>query len=88
MYLEALAEDCIAHTYRQPYVSCFESLLDEEAYEIASHGLGFNLPANLTAFSYLRNDVLQQTSVNSANMESLARKCIGRSGEVLPYVGR
>lgn len=72
----------------QPYVSCFGSALESEAFRVAADDLRLNLPANFTAFgSYLPLDFKRQINVISAYLTTSGKHCIERSGDILPYLG-
>lgn len=63
--------------------------MEDEAFAVSVNGFSLNLPANVSAFTPgLRDDLGRQVDSMSASMTSLARRCVARSEDVLPYFGR
>lgn len=73
--------------YTQPYVSCFESALDEQAYELSARSNAIEIPVNLS-IPGVYDDVSRQVDIHSASITSLARQCVNRSASLLPFLGR
>lgn len=70
-------------------MSCFESALEEHAFDISTQGFALNLPANVSAFTPgLREDLARQMDSATASISSLAHHCVARSGELLPFLGK
>ena len=70
-------------------MSCFDSAIKAEAFAVSIKNFGLNLPANFSAFApSLQEDFARQMDSITASMTSLARHCVARSGEILPYLGK
>jgi hypothetical protein len=69
-------------------VSCFESELQEQAYQVSTHSGSLNLPANVSSFMPgVLHDLERQVTLNRAATTSLAHKCRERTGDALAYMG-
>ena len=67
-------------------MSCFETALEEHAFEISASDLTLNLPVNVSAFTpSLREDLARQIDSATASISSLAHHCVVRSEELLPF---
>jgi hypothetical protein len=72
----------------QPYVSCFENKMEEEAFHIAANGFSLNLPSNISSFiPGVELDLERQIDHYMALASSLAHKCQERTGAEIAYMG-
>ncbi|EPQ50268.1 hypothetical protein GLOTRDRAFT_123620 [Gloeophyllum trabeum ATCC 11539] len=69
----------------RPYVSCFESKLDEDVFASAVHTFHLNLPVNVT--ESVRADLEGQVAEAAAAMEALSKHCAERVGDAMAYMG-
>jgi hypothetical protein len=77
------------HCHSQPYVSCFESELQQQVFQSSTgFDAGLNLPANMSAFMPgVVQDLEHQVTRMRVATASLARKCRERTGDALAYMG-
>jgi hypothetical protein len=71
----------------QPYVSCFNSGLEEAVFRHSVNDFRLELPTNFSAFPEARNDLERQLEHEIAMTKSLARKCHERTGDAISYMG-
>ncbi|EPQ57573.1 hypothetical protein GLOTRDRAFT_137872 [Gloeophyllum trabeum ATCC 11539] len=69
----------------EPYISCFDSLYDQEMFSRATRNFGLNLPSNISA--YVGEDLTRQLGLVSSNISSLSAQCYQRTGDVLKFMG-
>lgn len=76
----------VYHT--KPYVSCFDSLLQEAAF-LKAYSFALNLPASASALnsSDVKADLTRQIAYFNASMFSLSQECHKCTGEAISYVG-
>lgn len=76
----------VSHT--RPYVSCFDSLLQEFAF-FNKYNFALNLPASASALDSdkVKEDLSKQIALFNASIYSLSQQCLKHTGEVIGYLG-
>jgi hypothetical protein len=77
----------------QPYVSCFPSAFDQQAFALASNGLSLELPSKAQAnvsdlsFPVVKHDLRRQIALHRAQIDNLAVQCKERTGDAIAFMG-
>jgi hypothetical protein len=77
---------------RQPYVSCFPSLLDAQLFGVSTNGFSLDLPSpsslkDSSSISHIQQNFVHQINFRRAQAMSLAQKCSERTGEAIAFMG-
>lgn len=71
----------------RPYVSCFESKLEQDIFYVNYDNFEINTPVNVTAFPDVQTDLERQLQSMQTAYRSISSVCNNRTGEALAYMG-
>lgn len=72
--------------FSEPYISCFDSLLDEEIWLRTVRRPSLNLPSNVTAD--VVDDLTKELTSLAANVSPVSAQCYERVGDFIRFVGQ
>ncbi|KZT28847.1 hypothetical protein NEOLEDRAFT_783819 [Neolentinus lepideus HHB14362 ss-1] len=69
----------------EPYISCFDNLLDEDLFSHMTRGLTLNIPSNIT--DEVVGDLDRQLTSIRGQVTSLSAQCYARVGDFMSFIG-